>query len=414
MKFKFLLITLLCYTISSIAFAQTEFREGYIVSNQDTIIDCFIRNAGHEESTMNYEYKLKESERINKIELSRIKEFGIDNELKCIRAFIAIDISENTIPDKKNAILEWEEGHVFLKTLFEGELASLYTYYHEGTSLFYYSVGDNPIEPLVYKKYYIGNVPVGLQEIIVDNTFQVQLKENLDCGNSNDAKKVSYSEKDLAKYFANYHTCKNSEYVQLKSAPAKKGHLLIKPGIIYSKTQLSIREIEDSSPRIPFANEGNVSFGLELEYIMPFQDYRWSVFTEANYLSYATDKKDLGSDANSSLYDSYIIDYKSIEIPIGFGINFYANKSNRFYLRAAFAPHFILGSSYITVDASGKEEFSTASRFMASAGYSYKNIGLEFKYYTPQNLTQHLYQRGSDLTQFSLKLSYSFQLYGDK
>ena len=105
MKFKFLLITLLCYTISSIAFAQTEFREGYIVSNQDTIIDCFIRNAGHEESTMNYEYKLKESERINKIELSRIKEFGIDNELKCIRAFIAIDISENTIPDKKNAIV---------------------------------------------------------------------------------------------------------------------------------------------------------------------------------------------------------------------------------------------------------------------------------------------------------------------
>ena len=410
MKINFLLITLFCFTVSSKTIAQTEFKDGYIVSNEHERIDCQIRNTGHEESTMDYEYRLLEGGRVKEIELSKIEEFGIDNEIKCIRAFVAIDVSANTVLDKKDAIIKYEEGHVYLRSLFEGKLASLYTFFYEGNPIYYYSRGDKSIEPLVYKKYYIGSTASRAQDILNNNTYQDQLKENLSCGNSNNAKRVAYTGKDLKKYFTNYHICKNSEFLQLKTGPAKKGHLLIKPGIILSSTQLKIRQLEDNAPKVPFTKENNVNFGLELEYILPLNNYMWSVFTEANYLTYATDKVD----SDDPLFKLYEIDYKTIEFPIGFGINFYGNKNHRFYLRAAFAPHYILGSSYISIYENEKTDLSVASRFLFGVGYNYKNLGIDFKYYTPQNLTQNIFQRGSKLQQLTLKATYSFQLFGDK
>ena len=407
MKFKFLVITLFCFTASLKTIAQTEFKEGYIVSNDHKRIDCLIRNTGHDDSTMDYEYKLKIGGEVKEVELSKIEEFGIENEIKCIRAFVAIDVSENTVLHKKDAIIKYEEGHVYLKSLFEGKLASLYTFFYKGNPIYYYSRGDKSIEPLVYKKYYIGPIS-GAQDIFNDNTYQDQLKENLTCGSTNDAKNVSYTAKDLIKYFTNYHNCKKSDYLQLKTGHAKKGHLLIKPGIILSSTQLNMRQLVlDAAPTIHFEKKHNVSFGLELEYILPFNNYMLSVFTEANYLTYSTEGVHIKDDA-------YIIDYKFIEFSIGLGYNFYVNKNQRLYLKAAFAPHYILESSYVSLYTNRETDLSPSSNFLLGVGYNYNNLGIEFKYYTPLDLSQNLSQAGSNLQQLSLKLSYSFQLFGDK
>ena len=132
MKYNFSLILFFFLAISFITVAQSDFKEGYIVNNRYEKINCLIRNTGNEESTNNFEYKLKESELIEKIELSKIEEFGINNKLKCVRALIAIDVSKNYINSIQDTIMYWEEGHAFLKTLIEGELASLYSYHYEG------------------------------------------------------------------------------------------------------------------------------------------------------------------------------------------------------------------------------------------------------------------------------------------
>ena len=414
MKFKLFIIAFLFLIVNLATFAQSEAKEGYIVNNQHQRMNCLIRNVGHEESMMNYEFKLKGSEDFEEIEISKIEEFGVDNEFKCIRALVYIDVSKANIPDKKDAILEWQKGHVYLRILFEGELASLYSFFYEGKTVYYYSWGDNPIEPLVYKMYYVGVTPLGYQDILYDNSYQVQLKDNLACGNS-DTKKVTYTEKDLVKYFANYHQCKKSDFNQLKSTHVSQGKLLIKPSINFNSSQLTIKEFEDAAPRVPFTKESSVGFGVELEYVLPYNNYLWSVFAGANYMSYATDKLSLDDGVNSSMFDGYATDYKTVEAPIGIGININMNQNQRLYLKAAFAPHFILGGSYITFNnGANKDEFSVASRFLFGVGYSFRNVGLEFNYYTPQNLTQNKYKRASDLEQISVKLSYAFQLLGDR
>lgn len=113
MKIKITLITFFFYIISFTTFAQSGFKEGYIVNNRQERTDCLIRNIGNEESANNYEYRLKESKEIEKITLSKIEEFGIDNELKCIRAIIIIDVSRNNIQSLQDTIPDWEEGHAF-------------------------------------------------------------------------------------------------------------------------------------------------------------------------------------------------------------------------------------------------------------------------------------------------------------
>ena len=77
--------------------AQSGFKEGYIVNNRQERIDCLIRNFSNKESAKNYEYRLKGSKEIEEITLSKIEEFGIDNELKWIRAIIVVDVSRNNI-----------------------------------------------------------------------------------------------------------------------------------------------------------------------------------------------------------------------------------------------------------------------------------------------------------------------------
>lgn len=393
-------------------FAQTEFKKGYIVNNQHERIDCQIRNAGNDESTKNYEFRLKEGGEIQKIALSQIEEFGIDNLLKCIRALIVIDVSPIYIESEKDIKAKWEEGHAYLETLFEGKLASLYYYYNDGKHLFFYSLADNIIKPLIHKTYYIGKTPEIYQlhqKISIDNTYKDQLKEYLACDDSNDAYKTKYIKKDLVEYFKNYHNCKNFDYNQIYSTQTKKGKIFIKPGIFLNRNQLVITD----PPKEKFIIKNSVGFGVNAEYILPFNNNVWSVFTEANYLSYSTDKTSVDFE-NPVMTEGYIINYKTIEIPVGLSLNINFNRSHKFYVKAAYVPQVILGGSYISFKENKKESFSNSSRFLIGVGYNYQNWGVELRYYTPQNLTPNLYKQNSDFTHLSMKFSYSFQLYGDK
>lgn len=414
MKSKPLLSLLICLIMNLVTVAQSGFKKGYIINNRQERTNCLIRNIGNPESTTHYQYKLEDSKRVEDIELAKIKEFGIDDELKCIRALILLDVSRNYIRSIKDTIMEWEEGHAYLKTLIEGELASLYSYYDQGQSLFFYSLDKSSIEPLVFKEYKLGVTTLTYQQTLQDNTYQEQLKQHFSCGNFENFSKISYTKKDLVEYFISYHNCKNSNYHQFESAYAKKGILLIKPEIQLNSNQLTIEDPIDAAPNASFTKENNVGFGLELEYIIPFNNYAWSIFAESNYLSYNTDQISLSDTQNAALYDEYSINYKTIEIPFGVNYNINLNQKQRLYVKAGFAPHFIFSDSHIAFLKTHKENFSSSSRFLLGLGYNFHNLGVELRYYTPQNITQNIYKRGSELTQISMKVSYSFQLLGDK
>jgi hypothetical protein len=79
---------------------------------------------------------------------------------------------------------------------------------------------------------------------------------------------------------------------------------------------------------------------------------------------------------------------------------------HRLFIRTAFVPHFILKDSYIAFSDVYHSDFTTSSRFLFGGGYNYKRLGLEFRYYTDQDITMNLYRRNSKLEQMSFRIFY--------
>jgi len=410
---KHLLISFF-FSICLLSSAQVKFKAGYIINNRHERTPCLIRNIGNEESTMTFEYKLNNSKNIQKIELSKIEEFGIEDELKCIRALIPIDMSRDRIKNIKDTLSQWEEGHAFLNVLVEGKSASLYSYHDYGTPLFFFSMEDSNIVPLVYKKYQVEPTPNFIQQILYDNSFRDQLNMYLACDDKKNADGISYTKKDLVRYFEDYYQCKNDNYTTYKSIQVRDGILLLKPSINLNSVQLGIRNSVDAGPMIYFDKENSVGFGIETEYIFPFNRYKWSAFVEANYLAYKTNNVTVGSEINPPSYTGHAIDLKSIEFPVGIKYHVNLDKNNRLFVKAAYVPYAILSESYIAFSNSYRENFSSSSHLLFGLGYNYRALEMEFRYYTPTDITQNIYNRGSNLNQTRFRISYAFQLLGGR
>ena len=406
-------ILFMCFScLCLLSAAQIKFVEGYIVNNNHKRIDCFIRNSSKAESTMNFEYKLKDGKKIEKIELSKIEEFGIGSEIKCIRGLISIDNSPTRIKQLKDTVNspQWEEGHAYLKILVEGKLATLYSYYDEGKTLFFYSVAGSAIEPLFYKEYQLEITTGIVEQTLLNKAYLEQLKQHLSCGDPDELKKVSYTKQSLVKYFISYHKCKEADYVVPKSAEINKGIFKFKLGVNANNIKMSAQDLNNVL-KINFLPENSIGFGAEAEYVLPFNNYKLSLFAESNYYSYYADYSD---NALNSSHDGYVIDYKTIEVPIG--INYYMNinQHHRLFVRGAFVPHYILGQSYISFNAPAHWPLAPSSRMFVGAGYNYRRIGLEFRFYTTQNITMNTYNAGSNLSQTSLRVWYTLFQTGKK
>ena len=404
MNYKYILLLVIFSGIGLISTAQMKFVEGYIVNNNHQKTDCLIRNFGNAESSLKYEYQLKADKKIEKIELSKIEEFGVENEMKFVRELIKIDVAPKRITRLKDTVnrTKWEEGHGYLRILVEGKLASLYVYYDQGENLFYYKVGNSKIEPLIYKEYSLEMSPGIVEQTLTNKAYIGQLQQNMPCRDADEVKKVSYTKKDLVKYFINYHICKGVEHNDFKSTQTKKGSFRFKLGTNLNWIKMGAENNSDHL-RIVFPEKSIQGFGAEAEYLLAFNNYKWSLFAESNYYSYQTDYSD---NALNSDHDGYVVDYKTIEFPLGITYYLNINSNHRFFVRGAFVPHLILSSSYILFHSPYQYKFAPSSRMMFSVGYNYRRLAMEYRYYTTQDITQNLYKMGSDLSQSSLRLSF--------
>ncbi|HEY3388677.1 MAG TPA: hypothetical protein VGK38_03835 [Prolixibacteraceae bacterium] len=404
MNSKQITLSILFSAITLFSVAQMKFVDGYIVTNNHKKTDCLIRNSGNAESLMNFEYKLNGNKKIEKIELAKIEEFGIKNELRCVRALIKIDASPDRITQLKDTINspEWEEGHAYLKMLVDGKLASLYSYFDEGKTLFFYSKGNSAIEPLFYKESRLEITPGIIEKNLTNNTFRNQLAEYLDCRGLKEVSKISYSKKDLVQYFIDYHKCKAADFDVPKNSIVSKGSFRLKLGTSLNRIKMEAQDYTDAS-KISFSPENSLGFGIEAEYLLPFNNYKWSFFAESNYYSY---KSDYSDNVFNQLHDGYIVDYKTIELPVGITYYLNVNQNQRLFLRGAFVPDFILSGSYIAFHSEAHYSFAPASRMLFGIGYNCRQINAEIRYYSGQNITQNTYKRGSDLSQISFRVSY--------
>ncbi len=383
-------------------FSQVGFKAGYIINTNHQRIECLIANYGVDNSSMKYVYKLFKKDSLKKINIKNVEGFGIDNSRKFTRAKVMLEISDDRITQLSDTIrgLRWIEKYVFLQVLIEGKFASLYSYFEEGNSHFYYSSLNTSIEPLIYKKYYLAVAPHYPTSMIINNTYKKQLKKNLICADGDiSIKNLSYNKKKLIEYFKAYYKCNWTDYQAYDKINKSK----FKLKIAFIINQSSFRINDGQIDFYQFPAKINYSMGLEAEYLIPFNRYKWSLFAEANYQYYKSNFSE------PNLNSECTINYQFIEIPLGLNYYIILNENHRLFIRTAIVPNFIVGDSYMSFyNPENRYELTSSLNVFVGGGYCYRRLGIEFRYYSVRNITQNLYLRGSEFSQISLRLKYSF------
>ena len=366
-------ITMIILFIGLNVIAQSKFEKGYVITNNGKKFECLIKNEDWIHTPIKILYKLNENSKIYNISSSQIKELSILNKFLFERHSVEINRYSNKI-DKLSSkrTSNFKKETLLLKVLIKGEVSLLL---HSSKDVNYFFYKKNlKVHLLEYKIYKTksGNISKNLNYIKT-------LRDELNCNNLNS--NIKYRKKELLKYFYEYNRCRNSSSIIFKREQSTKQFNLsgkLSFGFANYKT----------SPTF------NYKLGLEIEYILPFNNNKWSVFIEPTYQSLFNDieeqivigySKPSPSDPNRvtgiTTYRSKDIKYSSIEIPIAFRHYLFLKKGNKLFINSGFNLDFP-----INFDLDDTPVKSRISYFLG-IGKNFKNkYSLELRYNTQKEI----------------------------
>lgn len=396
------ILTLNCYS-------QISFEKGYYIHNSDQKTECLIKNNDWKNNPTEFEYKLTENDKAKTINIRTVKEFGVYNSSKYIRKTVNIDKSSenlNNLSNSKKPI--FIEEQLFLKSLVEGK-ANLYLYEDGNLKRYFYNIDESNVEQLIYKSYYMSYE----SRIGKNNQFRQQLWNDLKCSEieMNDFEKLEYHKKDLIKVFVKYNNCNNSDFTNFEEKQKRDlFNLTLRPRL--NSSTLSIQNSQSSSSDTDFGNELSFGFGVEAEYILPFNKNKWAVLIEPTYQSYKSEKtSDVANIPGGKLITA--VKYSSIEIPISLRYYFFLNDNSKIFLNTSFVIDANLDS---TIEFKNAEdtvlktlETQTNTNFAFGIGYKlYDKYSLEMRYQTSREILGGYTYWNTDYNTLSIIFGYSF------
>jgi len=414
MKNPFLVLfaLLFCFTVSS----QIKFEKGYFIDNVDNRTECLIKNEGWFYNPSEFTYKFSDSTKSKVFKISNIKEFGIYNISKYERHNVKIDLSSENIQNlslKRNP--EWVEKTLYLKILVEGE-ATLYSYRTKDKIHFFYSNKNKNIEQLVYKKYRLHS-----NQIATNLTFVNQLYKNVNCINDSIEKiqAVKYKREDLINYFNKHNVCVNPDFSNKNISKSDKIQFKLKliSGVNFSS--LAVRNSKRSDKyNVDIGSKQSLRIGFETEFILPFNNQKWSFFVEPVYSYYngnVENEFQFGGVNPRTGTVKVKADIKIIEVSLGVRHYFLLNKHTKFFADVGYSWSNFINPKIkfeVTPDSFIQPELdnmSAASNFFGGIGILIKNkINIEARYQTLKNSSVVDTNWKTELNSFSFILGYSF------
>lgn len=384
MRKQLLLITLFTILCAE-SYSQIIFENGYFINESNKKNDCLIKNIDWKNNPTEFEYKLSQNDTFQKATIQTVKEFGINNVSKYIRTKTNIDRSSDQIDhmsSERNP--NFQEELLFLKVLIEGQ-ASLFLYIDGNLTRFFYKLNDSEIQQLVYKKYLIAN------KISENNSFKQQLFLQLKCEDIglNDIERLRYAKRDLEKLFIKYNECAGSDYINYKPKQKKDlFNLTFRPGLNYSS--LEIQNLTSDLTDTDFGKKLGIRFGIEAEFILPFNKNKWGIIIEPTYQYFKSEQSKETSNVSGGILVSKI-DYKSIELPVGVRHYFYLNDKSKLFTNISYVFDFSNNSSikFLRNDDSmiSELEIKTRRNLAFGIGYKYKDrYSLEIRYNTNREI----------------------------
>ncbi|HSD07520.1 tRNA modification GTPase [Flavobacterium sp.] len=395
------ILTLNCYS-------QILYEKGYFINNYDQKFECFIKNNDWAQNPTNFKYKVSENDDAKTIGIESVKEFGIYNISKFIRKTVNIDESSESLNDLSTDVNPiFNEKQLFLRVLVEGK-ATLY----QGGSVekFFYNIDNSNIEQLIFKSYKNSN-----NQVQANNLFRKQLWDNLKCSTikTEDLLKLDYREDSLISVFCEYNKCSKSDYInyQVKQQLQKKDlfNLTLRPRL--NKSSLNIDNDVTLSTNTDFGEKSAFGFGVEAEFIFPFNKNKWTLLVEPTYQSFNGEKTNKYSFLVAGPLTTEI-KYTSIEIPIGVRHYFFLNKNSKIFIDAAFVYDLVLDSTLEFKKADNSVykslEISNGNNFAFGIGYKlYDKYSIELRYHTERNNLAHYNDWISHYKTTSIILGYS-------
>jgi hypothetical protein len=391
--------------------AQINFEKGYFISNNGIKTECFIKNLDWYNNPTDFKYKIDIQDSESKTEtITNIQEFGIENNAIYKRANVKIDQSSNKLDHMstdKNPI--WKDDTIFLKILIKGE-AILYQYTNGDIIRFFYETKEKPIEQLVYKEYFSTN-DNGEKTTAENVYYKQQLYNNVknETITLSQITKLEYNKDRLIKYFIKYNNIEPNSADQNLSRETKSSYFLKIMGGI-SSTSLTINSNEYSGFKsAKYDNKIYPKFGIEGEYILPFNKNKWSIFMNLAYQKYE-DSQEYGiitsvNDGKTIQHPSEV-KYSNLQLPIGLRHYFFLNDNSKIFINAAYVINiqgeFTLKSSLINLESKGENNFALGM------GYNFKNkVSVEIRTNLKKNLLRNYTYFSTNYSTLDLLFSYT-------
>lgn len=396
-------ILLFCTT----AFAQDVFITGYFINNDGHKTIALIKDKDWLNTPDKFEYKLSETSGTKVLTLTTIQEVMIGEDIKFQRFTVDYDQSRQE-PKNLSSVRnpEYLQETIFLKTLLEGN-ASLFSHTRHGREVYFYRRGEGDAKQLINKAYDIGD-----SKIRYNSKYKQDLWNDLTCENIplGRIEKLNYTSKDLIDFFLDYNKCKDATIVLFNNASLnqKSGEFkfTVKAGLNFNSLHVynPKKKVYVGRPgggRVPVyypektiydGNDFDLSFraGVELKYILPYFNRKWSIFVEPNYQQYSAEKEmfpngNLGS-----------IKYSAIELPLGVRHTFFINNTSNLFLNAGAG--YTYSYDHTTTEnynsnTSQRPGFELENNFALLAftglGYAHKyGFNLEIRYYPVKEITR--------------------------
>lgn len=406
-----LLTSIMCIN----TYAQISYEKGYFINNSGEPTICLIKNADWYKNPTKFKYKFSEYGVPITATIDSVKAFGIHNKLKYERFKVNIDRSSDIdqfMSDVKEPIFKKEK--LFLKVLVEGK-ANLYSYTDDNLIRYFFKTGNTDVEQLIYKKFKtsVRRRP----EIAENNQYRTQLWNNLLCENITIDKinNTNYHAEDLVKIFLENNKCGNSGSINYRdpknfadsgnSRDSREGknetnsfNLTLRPGL--NSSSLSIYIGESNPTDTDFDTEIGFRFGIEAEYIMPFNKNKWSVIFEPTYQYYKSEKE--------LRFQSVKAEYKSIDLPIGIRHYFFLNDNSKIFVNGLLVPNLSF-SSKIDFEHNSNLEIKPISNLAFGLGFNHNNkYSLEVRYGSGRDLLKNTYRFWeSDYNSLSIIFGYT-------
>ncbi|MRH99552.1 tRNA modification GTPase [Kriegella sp. EG-1] len=403
MKIKY--ISAICmFFCFGVIFAQIEYEKGYFINNSGEKVSCLIRNVDWKESPNSFNYKLSENDKVKRANVTDVVEFRVLDGAKYIATDVNIDRSSNIIKNLDNHKQpNFNNERLFLKVVVEGS-ANLYSYNQNNTRRYFISKGNTAIKQLVYKKY-----STQYNQIKVNNHYRQQILNDLRCETIKPSliNKLDYNTKSLKKVFNNYNHCINSAFVIAESEVRKIDfNLWLRPALTYNT--FSVANSITPKYNFDFPNAAGIRFGTELEFVLPYNKSKWSVFIEPTYQTYASERE-------VEIYKEFIenekydasVNYSSIELPIGVRYSMFLNSKSRVFIDLAFS-HDFHTSSEIILDRIDDLDMSSNQNFIAGIGYALnRKLQLELRYSFSRNILNEYTFWSTDYKAINLVFGYN-------